>query len=78
MSWLQGATPATAITLNRITKRCEIQDCCTAHLEQMGIEPGRIKLVWASAAEGMILAHEIEVFVEEVRQLGPLELAKMG
>jgi F420-non-reducing hydrogenase iron-sulfur subunit len=41
-------------------------------LEQMGIEPGRLKLVWASAAEGMILAHEIDLFVEEVRQHGPL------
>jgi F420-non-reducing hydrogenase iron-sulfur subunit len=41
-------------------------------LVQMGIEPGRIKLVWASAAEGMRLANEITTLVEEVRQLGPL------
>jgi len=39
---------------------------------QMGIEPGRIKLVWASAAEGVRLAHEITTLVEEVRALGPL------
>jgi len=45
-------------------------------LDQMGIEPGRLKLVWASAAEGMILAKEIELFVEEVRQLGPLNWPK--
>lgn len=45
-------------------------------LEQMGVEPGRLKLVWASAAEGMILAHEIGVFVEEVRALGPLNWPK--
>jgi F420-non-reducing hydrogenase iron-sulfur subunit len=38
----------------------------------MGIEPERIKLVWASAAEGVKLAHEINSFVEEVRALGPL------
>ena len=41
-------------------------------LTQMGIEPGRIKLVWASAAEGVRLAAEITKMVEEVRALGPL------
>lgn len=41
-------------------------------LTQMGIEPGRIKLVWASAAEGVKLAEEITKMVEEVRVLGPL------
>jgi F420-non-reducing hydrogenase iron-sulfur subunit len=41
-------------------------------LVQFGIEPGRIKLVWASAAEGLRLANEIATFVEEVRELGPL------
>lgn len=39
---------------------------------QMGIEPERVKLVWASAAEGVYLAEEITKFVEEVRALGPL------
>lgn len=41
-------------------------------LMQMGMEPGRLKLLWASAAEGAIFASEINKFVEEVRQLGPL------
>ncbi len=41
-------------------------------LTQMGIEPGRLKLVWASAAEGAILADTINKYVEEVRALGPL------
>lgn len=41
-------------------------------LIQMGMEPGRLKLLWASAAEGAIFAAEINKFVEEVRQLGPL------
>ena len=41
-------------------------------LAQMGIEPGRLKLVWASAAEGVRLADEITKMVEEVRELGPL------
>ncbi len=41
-------------------------------IPQLGIDPGRIKLVWASAAEGVRLAHEITEFVEEIRSLGPL------
>jgi len=39
---------------------------------QMGIEPERVKLVWASAAEGVQLARAITEFVEEIRALGPL------
>ncbi|MBN2502737.1 MAG: hydrogenase iron-sulfur subunit [Anaerolineales bacterium] len=42
-------------------------------LVQMGIEPDRFKLIWASAAEGVRLAHEINKIVEEVRELGPLD-----
>jgi F420-non-reducing hydrogenase iron-sulfur subunit len=45
-------------------------------LAGMGIEPGRIKLVWASAAEGVKLANEIAILVEEVRLLGPLNWPK--
>jgi F420-non-reducing hydrogenase iron-sulfur subunit len=41
-------------------------------LAQLGIEPDRMKLVWASAAEGVHLAKEITKMVEEVRALGPL------
>ena len=41
-------------------------------LTQLGIEPGRLKLLWASAAEGQIFANAITKFVEEVRELGPL------
>jgi hypothetical protein len=41
-------------------------------LTQMGIEPARLKLLWASAAEGQIFANEITKFVEQVRELGPL------
>jgi len=41
-------------------------------LKGLGVEPGRIKLVWASAAEGAKFAHEVTSFVEEVRTLGPL------
>ncbi|MCB9135510.1 MAG: hydrogenase iron-sulfur subunit [Anaerolineales bacterium] len=41
-------------------------------LEQMGIERDRVRLVWASAAEGVHLAEEITKMVEDVRALGPL------
>ncbi len=47
-------------------------------LAQMGIEPQRLKLVWASAAEGARLAQEITTMVEEVRALGPLSWPKDG
>lgn len=42
-------------------------------LTAMGIEPQRVQLVWASAAEGARLAEEIARIVEEVRALGPLQ-----
>ena len=41
-------------------------------LKQLGIEPERLKLLWASAAEGAIFAQEIAKMVEEIRALGPL------
>jgi F420-non-reducing hydrogenase iron-sulfur subunit len=45
-------------------------------LIQMGLEPERVRLVWASAAEGQILADEITDFVNTVRSLGPLNWPK--
>ena len=42
-------------------------------LEQMGIEPDRLRLVWASAAEGQYLAESIDQFVADVQKLGPLK-----
>jgi coenzyme F420-reducing hydrogenase delta subunit len=44
----------------------------------MGIEDGRVKLIWASAAEGMILAEEIDKFVAEIKRLGPLQWKQMA
>ncbi len=41
-------------------------------LPGFGIEPERVKLVWASAAEGVRLADEITKFVGEIKGLGPL------
>ncbi len=44
-------------------------------LTQFGIESERVKLVWASAAEGVHLAETITEMVEEIRALGPLNWA---
>ena len=41
-------------------------------LKQFGVEPERVKLIWASAAEGVRLAGEINQLVAEIRALGPL------
>lgn len=41
-------------------------------LAAFGIEPKRVRLVWASAAEGARLAEEFTSMVEEIRTLGPL------
>jgi hypothetical protein len=41
-------------------------------LEQMEIEPARLRLVWASVAEGQHLAESIDLFVADMRKLGPL------
>ena len=38
----------------------------------MGVEPDRVQLVWASAAEGQRLAEHIDKLVDDVRKLGPL------
>lgn len=46
-------------------------------LEQLGVEPDRVKLVWASAAEGVRLAEQITEMVEKVRALGPLNWSEV-
>jgi F420-non-reducing hydrogenase iron-sulfur subunit len=41
-------------------------------LRQLGVEDERVRLQWASAAEGNVLAKAIDDMVEQVRALGPL------
>ncbi len=43
-------------------------------IEQFGIEPGRLRLEWVSAAEGDRFAQVVNEFTEEIRALGPLKL----
>ncbi|MBT3239477.1 MAG: hydrogenase iron-sulfur subunit [Chloroflexi bacterium] len=45
-------------------------------IEPLGINPQRLKLVWASASEGNLFAKEVETFIGEVRDLGPLNWQK--
>jgi F420-non-reducing hydrogenase iron-sulfur subunit len=42
-------------------------------LTALGVEPDRVQLVWASAAEGQQLAEAIEKLVADVKRLGPLK-----
>ncbi|MGQ9559775.1 MAG: hydrogenase iron-sulfur subunit [Candidatus Oleimicrobiaceae bacterium] len=43
-------------------------------LRQMGIEDGRLRLEWISAAEGRKFAESMDEFTEQIRALGPLQL----
>jgi F420-non-reducing hydrogenase iron-sulfur subunit len=45
-------------------------------LRQLGVDEDRVRLVWASAAEGQQLAEAIDKLVADVRKLGPLNWSK--
>lgn len=45
-------------------------------LRQLGVEDERVRLQWASAAEGAQLAAAIDEMVEQIRKLGPLNWPK--
>ena len=45
-------------------------------LEQMGINPKRLRLEWVSATEGAKFAKVIEEFVEEIKEMGPSPLRR--
>lgn len=46
-------------------------------LPEMGIEPERLRLEWISAAEGKRFTQLVDEFAEQMRTLGPLDLAKV-
>ena len=46
-------------------------------LVQFGIEKERLRLIWASAAEGEKIANEANDMTEVVRSLGPLALERI-
>jgi F420-non-reducing hydrogenase iron-sulfur subunit len=43
-------------------------------LQELGIDPRRLRLEWISAAEGKKYAESMDAFAEQVRALGPLQL----
>lgn len=49
-----------------------------ALLKLLGVEEGRVRLEWISAAEGVKFGRVIDEFVEQVRALGPSKLAPPG
>jgi F420-non-reducing hydrogenase iron-sulfur subunit len=46
-------------------------DALTVMLQDMGLEPERLKLEWVSAGEGEKFARVVREFTDEVRRLGP-------
>ena len=47
-------------------------------MEQMGLHPERLKLLWASASEGQKWADGITEMTEQIRKLGPNPVRKGG
>ncbi len=45
-------------------------------IKHLGIDPKRVRLLWASAAEGPQLAAAVDEMVGEIKELGPLEWPK--
>ena len=41
-------------------------------LAQLGVEPERVQLGWASAAEGVVFAEKVTEMTDQIKQLGPL------
>jgi len=47
-------------------------------LEDLGIDPRRLRLEWISAAEGKKYAETMNEFTEQIRNLGPLHLKELA
>jgi coenzyme F420-reducing hydrogenase delta subunit len=47
-------------------------------LPQFGIEKGRVKLTWVGASEGNEFAATVNGFINEIRDLGPMEARTMA
>jgi F420-non-reducing hydrogenase iron-sulfur subunit len=46
-------------------------------MEQLGIEPQRLRLEWISAAEGEKFAKTIREMTTDLKKLGPSQVAKV-
>jgi coenzyme F420-reducing hydrogenase delta subunit len=47
-------------------------------LPQFGIEKERVKLTWVGASEGNEFAATVNNFINEIRELGPMEVRSMA
>jgi heterodisulfide reductase subunit A len=41
-------------------------------LEKVGLDPGRVKIVWCAASEGEIYAQDLREFISELKGMGPI------
>jgi heterodisulfide reductase subunit A len=41
-------------------------------LEKIGLDPGRVKIVWCAASEGEIFARDLRDFIGELKAIGPI------
>ena len=41
-------------------------------LEKVGLDPGRVKIVWCAASEGEIYAQDLREFIAELKAMGPI------
>jgi heterodisulfide reductase subunit A len=41
-------------------------------LDKIGLDPGRVKIVWCAASEGEIFAKDLKEFIGELKALGPI------
>jgi heterodisulfide reductase subunit A len=41
-------------------------------LDKIGLDPGRVKIVWCAASEGEIFAKDLKEFIAELKALGPI------
>lgn len=69
---IAGCHPGECHYINQNYKAMRRYGMLQHTLEMFGVEKDRVRLVWASAAEGQQLAAHINRFVEDVRKLGPL------
>lgn len=66
-----GCHPGDCHYISGNQKAVTVVERTTRLLELLGIETGRLRLEWVSAAEGARFAHIMTEFTEQVRALGP-------
>ena len=55
-----------------------VMHLCKKLLEQIGVNPERLRLEWVSAAEGIRFAEVITDFTKKLKELGPLGIDENG